>query len=134
MKKPSKTKLLKETEDRLAGNLIAVSFTVKKVRDALALLGHTGAAERLDITLCGPLAMAHADALRLRRTKTTPRHDDSPENIERLQNIETAAQAWTEAITERRRAGVTPHHPDFKRYMSRIVRAGKALREALRAP
>lgn len=133
MKKPSKTQILKEMEDRLDGNLRAVAFTVKKLRDALSLLGHIRAAETLDISLCGALAMAQADALRLRRTRPSRSSDDSEEYVERLKAVDNAARVWRTAVEARRHDGPQPGGRLWKLHNETVQKAGRKLFMALDA-
>ena len=129
MKKPTKKQELKVSEDRINGNLGAVYSENKDLIAALYATGFDRASERLARTN-HLLLVARAEFARTRRTKPTPQKDP---DLKRLHAIENAAQGWSDAIAERRRAGVTPNHPHFKRYMGRIVSAGKVLRDALRA-
>lgn len=127
MKKPTKKQALKQDEDRIAANTEAAYSEVKDIASSLALLGFVSVADRM-LRANHALLVARADFARIRRTRPTP--EKNPD-LKRLRSIETAAQEWTAAITARRRANARHGHPDFKRYMARIVSAGKNLRSML---
>lgn len=124
-----KMRRLKDSEDRIDGNLSAVYSENKELVASLYALGFDRASERLARTN-HLLLVARGELARNRRTKSTPVKEPS---LRRLLAIESAARSWTDAISERRRDDIKPGHPKFHSYKARIVSAGKDLREALRS-